>query len=111
MTVRFVKMAVLAPLVVSAALLASPGYAAAAGTAAPSNAQVSGAIASPTIVTPLNVWHTYRSNWFNSLDSCNTYGKGATGNRTGTGWVAGTYAWICYQNAGQSKWSIDLYYD
>lgn len=58
----------------------------------------------------MNEWATVRENYFNTLDSCNKYGYGATGNRSGNGYVAGTTNWYCYRNSGQSKWSIDLYY-
>ena len=58
----------------------------------------------------MGLWYTARSNHFNSLDSCNDYGRGATGNRTGNGYVPGTTNWHCYIAAGDTKYSIDLWY-
>lgn len=55
-------------------------------------------------------WYTVRSNWFYTLESCNSYGFGATGNGSGDGYVPGTTAHYCYKEVGHAKWSIDLFY-
>ena len=65
----------------------------------------------PAPDTVQGFWHTYRENYFKSEDSCNAFGYGATGNRSGTGYVPGTTDWFCWLRGTQTKWSIDLYYE
>jgi hypothetical protein len=83
-----------------------------------SQAVASPAPAPATIIAPTpapdtvqGFWHTYRENYFKSEDTCNAFGYGATGNRTGTGYVPGTTNWFCWLRGTQTKWSIDLYYE
>lgn len=58
----------------------------------------------------LGFWYTAQYNYFNTLDSCNAWGYGATnhGNGPGNGYIPGTTNWECYANPGE-KYSIDLY--
>lgn len=57
-------------------------------------------------VTEMSYWYTPHSHYFKSKSTCQAYGAGATGD----GYVPGMTSYYCYQNPGQSKWSIDLFY-
>lgn len=61
-------------------------------------------------IAVMGIWYTPHSNYFTSKTTCDNYGRGATGDRTGTGYVPGTTNWHCYLNPGDSKYSVDLWY-
>ncbi|GHG49667.1 MULTISPECIES: hypothetical protein [Amycolatopsis] len=92
-----------------AAGIAVPGTAG-ASTPVAGEAAINSTLASAGLSVP-NEWVTYYHNYFYTETTCNSRGNAVTGYGTGRGEIPGTTAFYCYRNVGESKWSMDLYYD